>query len=736
MTEVSLIRGQPGGVLGETSLLATKFHKPSTAAALVARPHLIQCVNEGMRKKLTLICAPTGFGKTSLLAEWYAWRTEQSAPPALSAWVSLDESDNDPGQFWHYVLVALRRLAPICEEALLLLRSPEPPSIEIILTSLINSLVGRTDELVLVMDDYHVIEAPLIHQALAFLIEHIPPRAHLILATRSDPPLPLARWRSRGQLSELRSDDLRFRPAEAEVFLRKATGRSLPTEVVAALEQRTEGWIAGLQLAALSLKGRSDLTDFIRAFAGSHRYVLDYLTEEVLHRQSEAVQTFLLRTALLDRLCGPLCDAVTAQQNSQEMLAYLERANLFLTPLDDEGTWYRYHHLFREMLRRSSPEQVPELHRRAANWHEQQGLLAEAVSHALAAPEYTQAVRLMEGATTWMLRHERGTLKLWIESLPQEQLQGSPRLCLTYALLLAALADFEAAERYLQQSELSLQHMPQDEATTRMLSEVDSLRANLACNRGELPRAIALCLRALERIPRDENSLRCALLLTLGTSYVYNAELAAGERAFTEALDLSQAAGHLYDVMHALYLLGWKHTQAGQLHQAHRTYQRALHLVENHPEHKRSPHVSLISMMMGEILREWDALDDAAQTVSQGIEHAQQSGFEKAVAVGAIFLARIRQAQGNSEEAARLMQQCEQTVRQESAMTVARNSVFLYLVQLWLKQGNLNAALQWAQQYRHTLESDGSHHSLYAQEGLTLARLLLAQSRQDSFLPG
>jgi LuxR family maltose regulon positive regulatory protein len=335
-----------------------------------------------------------------------------------------------------------------------------------------------------------------------------------------------------------------------------------------------------------------------------------------------------------------------------------------------------------------------------------------------------------------MLRQERSTLKLWIEALPPEQLKRSPRLCLTYAMLLAALADFEAVEPYLQEAEVALQRLPQDGATTRMLGEVDSLWANLACNRGDLPRAIALCQRALERIPRDEVVLRSTIFLTLGTSFVYSGELAAAEQALAEALELSQAAGHLYDLMHALYLLAWKHTASGHLHLAYRTYQRALHLVESHPQSNRSPHVSLSSLMLGEILREWNLLDDAAQAVSQGIEHAQRSGFEKALRVGAIFLARVRQAQGRGEEAARLMQQWEQIVRQDSVMTLAGDSVFLFLVQLWIVQGNLDAAIQWGERYRRMFEGDGSSRTPSAFEWLTLARLLLAQSRQGRSLPG
>jgi ATP/maltotriose-dependent transcriptional regulator MalT len=517
--------------------------------------------------------------------------------------------------------------------------------------------------------------------------------------------------------------------------MHQATGRSLPVEAVAVLSQRTEGWIAGLQLAALLLKGRGEIADFIRAFAGSHRYVLDYLSEEVLRRQPEAVQAFLLQTAILDRLCGPLCDAVTGVPSGQAMLEYLEQANLFLVPLDDERNWYRYHHLFHEVLRhrlrRSSPEQVPELHLRAADWYEQKGLLSEAIHHALAAPEYPQAVRLMErAATLWMLYHERSTLKWWIEALPKEHLMGSPRLCLTYAMLLVALAQSEVVEPYLEQAELALEHLPHNEATIQMLDEVDILRAHVACHRGGLPCAIALCQRALERIPRDQVLLRSTVFLTLGTSYAFNGELAAAEQALTEALEANQAAGNLYGAIDALYHLGWQHWLAGHLHLAYSTYRRALHLVESHPEYRRALRISIIFIAMGEILREWNALDEAAEAVNQGIEYGQQSGLEKALSFGVVFLAHIRQAQGRSEEAAQLVQQREQIVQQEAAATLDGESAFLYLVRFWISQGNLDAAVQWGQHYRRIPESDRSSRALYTLEGLTLARLLLAQSRQ------
>jgi LuxR family maltose regulon positive regulatory protein len=380
-----------------TQILATKLYIPPLPPYVVLRPRLVQRLHEGLHRKLTLISAPAGFGKTTLLCAWVAARDEHVA------WLSLDEGDNDRTRFLSYIVAAVRTVAPTVGEAVLdALQSPQPPSTESILTAVLNDITTATDTIVLVIDDYHVIDARPVDDALAFLLEHLPPRMRLIIATREDPSLPLARLRGGGQLSEVRAADLRFTPSEAAGFLNQAMGLNLSADDIATLENRTEGWIAGLQLAALSLQGQPDAASFIQAFGGSHRFVLDYLLEEVLQRQSDSVQSFLLRTAILDQMCGPLCDAVVhdASASGQTTLEYLERANLFLVPLDNQRRWYRYHHLFADLLRQriQTTGDVTALHGRASQWYEDNGLELEAFLHAAAANDVERAERLSKGA--------------------------------------------------------------------------------------------------------------------------------------------------------------------------------------------------------------------------------------------------------------------------------------------------------------------------------------------------
>jgi LuxR family maltose regulon positive regulatory protein len=364
-------------------LLATKLFIPPTRFELVPRPRLTERLNQGMRGKLTLISAPAGFGKTTLLSEW-AENSQRSV-----AWLSLEEGDNDPTHFLAYFVAALQTIEEgIGETALAMLQSPQPPPVESVLTSLINEIAAIPDRIVLVLDDYHLIEAQPIHDALTFTLDHLPPQMRLVITTRSDPPLPRARLRGRGQLTELRSSDLRFTSDETAGFLNRVMDLALSEEDVATLAFRTEGWITGLQMAAISMQGRDaeHIADFIRAFTGSNRYVLDYLVEEVLDQRPQGTQDFLLQTSVLNRLSGPLCDAVTGQSNGQHILEQLEQANLFIVRLDDERHWYRYHHLFADLLRsqlsRLQPDLLPMLHRRAGEWFEQAGLLPEAVHHA------------------------------------------------------------------------------------------------------------------------------------------------------------------------------------------------------------------------------------------------------------------------------------------------------------------------------------------------------------------
>ncbi len=428
------------------SLITTKLYIPPTRPELVPRPRLTGQLNDGRYRKLTLISAPAGFGKTTLVTEWLEnLRSDSEKEIKIEnriAWLSLDEGDNDPSRFLSYIIIALSQakgIDPAFGKATLgMLQSPQPPPSDAILTSLINELAEITDNFILVLDDYHLIESQPIHDALTFLLEHLPPQMHLVFVTREDPQLPLARLRSQDRLTELRAADLRFTPSEAAEFLNQVMGLDLSAEDIANLETRTEGWIVGLQMAALSMQGRSDTASFIQAFTGSHHFVLDYLVEEVLQRQTERVRSFLLQTSLLDRLSGSLCDAVTGQEDGRGMLKTLEGGNLFVIPLDDKREWYRYHHLFADVLQvrlmEQQPNQVATLHQHASEWYEQKDIPSLAIHHALAAEDFERAAGLAELAWPAMSGSFQSIEWIgWVKELPDEVVRARPVLCVGYA---------------------------------------------------------------------------------------------------------------------------------------------------------------------------------------------------------------------------------------------------------------------------------------------------------------
>ena len=462
-------------------ILATKLYVPPRRSRIVLRPRLDERLNEGLQRRLTLVSAPAGFGKSTLVAEWVA---ECGLPVA---WLSLDEDDAEPTRFLAYVVEALRTVRPgVGEGVLAALGSPQPPPVEATLTPLVNELAALPTDVVLVLDDYHSVDGGSVDEAVAFLLEHLPSRVHVTIATREDPALPLARWRARAELSEIRAADLRFTPDESAAFLNQVMDLGLSTGDVSALETTTEGWVAGLQLAAISLRGHEDAAGFIRSFSGSHRFVLDYLVEEVLGRQPPAVGEFLLRTSILDRLCGPLCDAVTLDPSTpgQQTLEHLERANLFIVPLDSERHWYRYHHLFRDLLRQrlgqsESDAVVDELHARASRWHEDNGFDLEAFRHAAAGHDIERAERLINRyRPSLQVRDAFASADAWISSLPVETLDGRPSLRISYAQVLLASGRTIGFEEMLAAAEATLHARADDQSTRDLLAEIVRLQGN------------------------------------------------------------------------------------------------------------------------------------------------------------------------------------------------------------------------------------------------------------------
>ncbi|GHO91118.1 hypothetical protein KSF_011660 [Reticulibacter mediterranei] len=519
-----------------TPLLATKLYMPRLRPNMVSRSRLIERLSAGLHRKLTLISAPAGFGKTTLVSEW----VQGIERPA--AWLSLDEGENDSTRFLTYLVAALQTIAPKLGKGVWgALQSPQPPPPDSILTTLLNELTTLPDQIVLVLDDYHLIEAQAVDQALTFLVEHLPPQMHLVIVTREDPRLPLARLRARDHVTELRAADLRFTASESAAFLNQMMGLTLSAGDIAALERRTEGWIAGLQLAALSLQGQEDTTRLIASFTGSHHFVLDYLMAEVLGQQSERIQTFLLHTSILDRMSGPLCDAVVLDSTTpgQATLQDLERANLFLIPLDNERRWYRYHHLFAEMLRLRLPQsissspaiaqsQIHELHLRASSWYEDQGLTMEAFHHAAAANDVERAERLIEEKE--IPRHFPGavtTVLSWLGSLPKTILDARPSLWVRYATLLLVSAEMSSVEEKLQAAESALQGANLDDRTRDLIGQIAAVRATLALTPYQPETVLAQSRRALEYLDPENLFSRATAHWTLGAAYQLQGDRAA-----------------------------------------------------------------------------------------------------------------------------------------------------------------------------------------------------------------
>ena len=713
--------------------MITKLYIPPPRPNLVARPRLIARLNAGLRPghRLTLVSAPAGFGKTTLLSEWANQRVFESVHPTF-AWVSLDEGDDDLTRFWAYLVAALQKAgADIGAGVLNTLQNPQPPLLTSLLTILINelsALPASDGPYVLVLDDYHLITTQSIHDALAFLLDHLPHNLHLVIATRADPPLPLARLRGRGQLTEMRQADLRFTSDEAAAFLEHVAVLHLPAEEIAALEERTEGWITGLQLAALSMRGQDDLSGFVSAFAGSHRYVLDYLTEEVLRRQPEGIQSFLLQTSILDRLSDPLCDAILQASDSQSVLEHLEAANLFVVPLDDRRSWYRYHRLFADLLRarleERYPERVPKLHRRASAWYEQEGLLDEAMKHAVAAGDPARAAHIVEAhGRSMLLRGELTTLLRWIGVLPQERIKASARICVTLAWALL-LTGQKGIEPRLQRAEHLLEAAPDDP----LLGDVAVIRAYKAAQLGDVPLTIRLAHQALERLPSTRQGERGVAFFVLGGAHILDGDWAAAGEALAQAATVGRQGGNLHIAVPALNSLAGIQAAQGRLHQAHTTAEEAIGLVTGSGG-QPLPIAAGAASALAELAYEWNDLGDALAHARQSVELSCLWGNSDTLGFSYLTLAEVLASQGRLDEAREALREAERLSQKVTLLPSFFPRLRATRARLWLAEGNLAAAANW-------VEMANFDHAdpLRAEESLALARVRLALGQPDSAL--
>ncbi len=721
-------------------LLETKLHVPRRRRGLVARPRLSERLSRGAESALTLVSAPAGFGKTTLLAEWLA------APPAdgrSAAWLALDQRDNDPALFWAYLVAALKTAAHgVGASALSLLQSPQPP-IEAVLATLLNDLGAISNDVVLVLDDYHVIDARDVQDGMAFLLEHLPPQIHLVIASRADPALPLARLRGRGELVEIRAADLRFTPDEAAAYLNGVMGLVLTARDVAALEGRTEGWIAALQLAALSLQGRDDVAAFIAGFAGDDRYIVDYLAEEVLQRQPEHVQHFLLQTSILDRLSGPLCDAVTGQDGGKAKLAALERGNLFLVALDDRRRWYRYHQLFADVLQAhlldEQPDDVPDLHRRASAWYEQNGEPSEAIRHALTAEDFERAADLVELAIPAMRRsRQEAAVRGWLKALPDELVRVRPVLSVGFAGALLAGGELEGVEARLRDAERwldttqDIRKGPQapsaemvvvdDEEFRRLPGTIELYRAAQALARGDVLGTVRHARRALDRSPEEDHLCRAGAAGFLGLASWASGDLEAAHSAYAECMAGLQRAGHVSDTLGCAIALADIRLAQGRLGEAMRTYEQAL---QRAPEQGRSVLRGTADMYVGmsELHRERDDLHAATQHLLRSQELGEHTGLPQNRYRWRVAMARIREAEGDLGGALDLLNEAERLYMSDFFPNV--RPVPALRARVRVAQGELGEALGWARERGLSVEDDLSY--LREFEHITLARVLLAR---------
>lgn len=709
-----------------TRLLATKFHLPPLRAAGVTRQRLLERLDAGLheKRKLTLVSAPAGYGKTTLVSGWIH---SLSGGDLRTAWLSLDEADNDPGRFFSYWLGAFRQVSSSLGGKILpLLGLPQPPPLEALLDELLNELAALQVSIALTLDDYHLITNPQIHSALEYFVDHQPARVHLILAAREDPPLPLPRLRVRGQLTEIRARDLRFTPQEARQFFDLSLELSLSEETLRALDERTEGWAAGLQLAALALQHQPDPAAFIETFRGSHRYVLDYLAEEVIRQQDEEIRQFLAQTCVLEPFNAAACEALSGRADSRTLLHRLEQANLFIIPLDDEREWYRYHRLFADYLRAGlAKSEAAALYQKAALWHEANGMAFEAARYALSGGEMDFAADIIERAlgkeTTWS-GGNIALLSSWLDALPPHTLHSRPQLSLNASRIFYLSGRFELAEKCIAQAEQALRARPAAPETEQMLALGAVYRGAIAAVRGDVEQAIEQTTSARARLSPENHLAHGRALFSLGLAYEISGQSEDAVQNYLQASDEAKTAGVLFLAIHARCAAAQVQISQGRLRLAEQSCRSAIELADG----ARIPPLGLAWVILGWIALEQNDLPSAGRSLQDGIELARQGGLMDDVILGLAYLSRLYAVQGNASAALAAAQEASPIIR---TFGVARMSALAsaYLARIQLYLGQKQAAAQWAAEYQTTRNA-----FRYDLGDLILARVLLATGELEA----
>jgi len=786
---------QPVAMPLSSDILVTKLYRPRPRPDLVTRPRLLARLDAALHVPLTVVLAPAGSGKTTLLADWLDQRMKDEdrrmkngdanatshrssfiVHPSSAAWLSLDADDKDPSTFLRYLIAAFQAILPtVGSTALALLQTPEPPAPEMLLRVVLNDLAMLPQETLLVLDDYHLITTPAIHAALAFLIERLPPQLHLILVSREDPPLPLARLRARGQLVELRARDLRFQLEETASFLRDSMGVAVTDAAVTTLNDRTEGWVAGLQLAALALRDRADPADFVTALSISQRYLGDYVTGEVLDRLPAHLKTFVLQTSILERMCGPLCDAVlgledsdlrleeasspqasslkpqVSQAYSQLILAELKRRQLLIVSLDDDRRWYRYHHLFAELLRARlregvSADAVAALHSRASAWYAAQGLVRDAVQHALAAQDWERAAQLVEECGVQLILSGQVQIVLgWLNAIPDGVIQRRPILCLAHAVGLMFTNQADAAEARLRDAERSLQSETPDDLVRLVRGRVALVRGIICNLTGDLAQAISFMQRAVALLPEatanvavGAMSTRARTAATTRAALVYQLTgdvTEASERRAAGAIAPARATGHLTETLTSYTSLASLQVLQGRLRAAAATYAEVERLVPGQDALQNLIGSPAYYVGMGDLLREWNDLDAAVDYLARGMELIQGTLATEANVImrGYVALARVQQARGDGATALATLDAFMRVARERKFFPPLIEQAAALRARLQLLQGDRGAALRWAEGSGISLD-DTIDFPLEA-AALTLARLRIAVGQAEAVVP-